>query len=80
MEPSRSDNTKPSVAKDRRKMLAATGYSGRPRLDAALPPTIVSSTDIARRAYERFLHRGGEHGQDLDDWLHAERELRQARD
>jgi hypothetical protein len=30
---------------------------------------------IARRAYERFEERGGEHGHDLEDWLESEREL-----
>lgn len=30
---------------------------------------------VARRAYELFLARGGEHGRDLDDWLRAEQEL-----
>jgi hypothetical protein len=30
---------------------------------------------IARRAYERFQTRGGEHGRDQEDWLEAEREL-----
>jgi len=42
------------------------------------PLTIISPTDIARRAYELFLLRGGEHGQDVHDWLHAEGELRRA--
>jgi hypothetical protein len=37
----------------------------------------MSDADISRRAYERFLERGAEHGHDLDDWLEAERELRQ---
>jgi hypothetical protein len=32
--------------------------------------------EIARRAYEIYLRRGGEHGGDLDDWLEAERQLR----
>jgi len=31
--------------------------------------------DIASRAYELFLQRGGHHGQDFEDWLTAEREL-----
>ena len=31
---------------------------------------------IARRAYEIYLRRGGEHRHDLDDWLAAEREIR----
>ncbi len=33
-------------------------------------------SDIATRAYEKFLARGGEHGHDVDDWLQAESELR----
>ena len=31
---------------------------------------------IAKRAYEIYERRGGNHGADLDDWLEAERELR----
>ena len=34
-----------------------------------------SHADIAMRAYERFLQRGGQHGRDFEDWLTAEREL-----
>ncbi|MDH5576601.1 MAG: DUF2934 domain-containing protein [Nitrospirota bacterium] len=30
---------------------------------------------IAERAYELHRHRGGHHGQDLEDWLAAEREV-----
>jgi hypothetical protein len=33
-------------------------------------------SDIARRAYDRYLARGREHGHDLEDWLQAERALR----
>jgi succinate dehydrogenase flavin-adding protein (antitoxin of CptAB toxin-antitoxin module) len=36
----------------------------------------VRDNDIARRAYELYEQRGGVHGHDLDDWLQAERELR----
>ena len=32
---------------------------------------------IANRAYERYMERGGSDGQDLEDWLEAERELAQ---
>jgi hypothetical protein len=32
---------------------------------------------IARRAYELYRQRGSEHGRDWDDWLQAERELRE---
>jgi hypothetical protein len=31
--------------------------------------------DVARRAHELFLARGGQHGRDIDDWLEAERQL-----
>ena len=31
--------------------------------------------EVARRAYEIYQRRGGDHGADLDDWLAAEREL-----
>lgn len=34
---------------------------------------------IARRAYELYLARGGSHGRHEDDWLQAERELRLGR-
>lgn len=30
---------------------------------------------ISDRAYELHCHRGGHHGQDLEDWLIAEREV-----
>lgn len=30
---------------------------------------------IARRAYERFVQRGGQHGRDQEDWIEAEKEL-----
>lgn len=35
--------------------------------------------DIRRRAYQLYLERGGAHGSDFDDWLEAERELRDGR-
>ena len=37
------------------------------------PPT---QAEIAKRAHELYLPRGGTHGYDLDDWLQAERELK----
>lgn len=35
--------------------------------------------EIAKRAYELFMARGGEHGNDIDDWLLAESELVRAK-
>ena len=40
----------------------------------------ATSDDVARRAYELYEARGSEPGADLDDWLRAERELRQPSD
>jgi hypothetical protein len=38
----------------------------------------ITETDIARRAYGHYVARGCEHGHAIEDWLDAERELRQA--
>jgi DUF2934 family protein len=34
-----------------------------------------SGEEIARRAYELYIQRGGEHGKDVEDWVRAEKEL-----
>jgi DUF2934 family protein len=34
-----------------------------------------SGEEIARRAHELYLERGGEHGRDVEDWVKAEKEL-----
>jgi DUF2934 family protein len=31
--------------------------------------------EIARRAYEIYVQRGGENGKDVEDWLRAEKEI-----
>jgi len=38
-----------------------------------------SANEIAQEAYLRYLSRGGGDGQDFDDWLEAERELKKRR-
>jgi len=43
--------------------------------DQQAPAPAPTAEEIAVRAYELFLERGGEHGKDVDDWLRAEREL-----
>ena len=48
-----------------------TGPISRRRTTKPLP----SDDAIARRAYELFIRRGGEHGRDIEDWLLAKREL-----
>jgi Protein of unknown function (DUF2934) len=38
-----------------------------------------SEHDIRLRAYQRYLERGGGHGQAFEDWVEAEKELRTRR-
>jgi hypothetical protein len=35
------------------------------------------SEEVRKRAYELFAHRGYGHGNDLDDWFQAEREIKE---
>ena len=41
--------------------------------------TEPTEQDIRDRAYQMYLERGAHHGQDFDDWLRAEGELKQRR-
>ena len=43
---------------------------------AAVIAAGVTESDISRRAFELYCDRGREDGHDVDDWLNAERELR----
>ncbi len=43
-----------------------------PSVKVSLP---VQSDEIALRAYQYWLQRGGLHGYDRDDWYKAEQEL-----
>ena len=43
----------------------------------ALPAT-MTDRDLTRCAYDLYLTRDCEHGHDVDDWLRAERDLREA--
>jgi Protein of unknown function (DUF2934) len=54
-------------------------YNGSPAHNSAHWSKIDTETESIRtRAYELFLSRGALHGNDLGDWLNAERELRGA--
>ena len=35
-----------------------------------------SEDEVRVRAYQRYLDRGGTHGNDVEDWVEAEKELR----
>lgn len=45
-------------------------------LPAKASPAELTPEAVAQRAYEKFLARGAQHGNDLQDWLEAERELK----
>ena len=36
---------------------------------------LLLKEQIAKRAHEKFVARGGQHGYDLEDWLEAEHEV-----
>ena len=54
---------------------APTATRDRPNVveKRAVEPT---HEDIARRAYQLYEDRGGEHGRDREDWFQAERDIR----
>lgn len=59
-----------------RRITPTNGSSRKPRTTARTGerPTLTYE-DVAKRAFELFLQRGGTHGQDRDDWLSAESQL-----
>ena len=58
----------------------STGIASEAGDDAPLESMSMASEpseeDIRMRAYHRFLERGAGHGNDFEDWLEAERELK----
>jgi len=50
--------------------------SARPSTQAAPQRRNVTEDDVRLRAYELYLQRGATPGNDVSDWLQAERELR----
>jgi hypothetical protein len=42
----------------------------------AQPNGRPSEDEVRVRAYQRYLERGGTHGNDLEDWVEAEKELK----
>ncbi len=55
------------------------GAGRTPRASARAENGSLTYEQIARRAYEIYLARGSEPGRELEDWLQAERELRNER-
>ena len=67
---------KPATRKTKRAKAAAP--AGEAPTPAPNGSALVTDADIARRAYELYVARGGEPGHDVEDWLRAERDLRRA--
>jgi Protein of unknown function (DUF2934) len=70
---SRSEASNESEFERLLKLAAALHRDQRNAAARAVPPP--AHPDIAQRAYLRYLERGRGDGQDLEDWLTAEREL-----
>ena len=37
-----------------------------------------TSDEVAKKAYDLYLSRGGGHGADFDDWIEAEKQLKES--
>ncbi len=55
---------------------SADDYSGLAAAAETARYGYPTRAEIARRAYDLFVARGATHGNDIEDWLQAERELR----
>lgn len=68
------------TAKKDKDIYVLLGEEDRPFLEKASQVrarTALSPAAIARRAFELYLVRGGSDGHDVEDWLTAERELKE---
>jgi DUF2934 family protein len=64
------------MAKTRHKRTASTANDTGPQFSGDTTAAVMDRERVAQRAYELYLARGRGDGQDVDDWLCAERELR----
>lgn len=68
----------PRGAKSRESRVPTPSAPERPEPEepgVVMPTQISSREEVARRAYELYLERGGQDGHDVEDWLGAEAEL-----
>ncbi len=64
------------TSKDRRNVtLGHDASPSQPQVEEISADHAPSQEEIRRRAYEIYLERDGLPGDELDDWLRAEREL-----
>jgi hypothetical protein len=54
---------------------AVKAGAGKTKASTSAAKAAPTHEEIAKRAYELYLARGGEHGHDAEDWAQAESEL-----
>jgi DUF2934 family protein len=68
-----------AVMKDKTSRKQTGGKVGGARKGDSAGAAQLGHDEIARRAFEISMRRGGEPGHEQEDWLRAERELREER-
>jgi hypothetical protein len=63
------------MAKTRRKQDDSVANDSGPQFSGNTTAATMDRDRVAQRAYELYMARGCADGQDVDDWLSAEREL-----
>jgi hypothetical protein len=70
-----AESTGGPIDRDTAPDMGAGAVGGAPSDSAA--PYAPTFEQIAEEAYQRYLNRGGSHGADFEDWIEAERKLRE---
>ena len=73
----KSEAPAPAPAAVKRNGPAARAKAPAPIVAIPVAKAAPTTEQIARRAYELYLARGGTHGHHVEDWAQAEHELRQ---
>lgn len=66
------------MARSARKNTKNIGSMPASTIQASSRSTTPTMAAIAARAFALYCERGGHHGRDVEDWLRAERELKEA--
>ena len=82
--PAQAEDTATATRTRTPKPRRSTATAGAPPSDTpGVQPNVIGNEptldDIRRRAYERYLERGGGDGMAFEDWVQAERELKRSK-
>lgn len=64
------------MVQERRRRSDLNGRNQKDQAQDSMAPVGIDEERVRQRAYERYGERGCEDGHDMDDWLEAERALR----